>query len=100
MDNYKIQANQAREAFLTYDQEKLIQKFRLNFVDVVRDSLKIIFRADIKFIGERVQSLGSHANLPRAFLARYVQNFFAAACDVRADCQRQTRLADAGISRD
>ena len=29
MDNYKIQANQAREAFLTYDQEALIQKHRL-----------------------------------------------------------------------
>lgn len=29
MDNYKIQANQAREIFLTYDQEALIQKHRL-----------------------------------------------------------------------
>lgn len=30
-DNYKIQFQNAQKFFLTYDQEKLIQKFRLNF---------------------------------------------------------------------
>ena len=30
MDNYKIQADQARAAFLTYDHEKLIRKHRLD----------------------------------------------------------------------
>ena len=28
-DNYKIQAAQARERFLTYDQQALIRKFRM-----------------------------------------------------------------------
>ena len=74
------------------------EQLRLDVLDMRLDHLEVRFADDEQIVGESLQAVGAHADLPRALLARHIEDLLALPRDVGADAQRQARLADARVT--
>ena len=74
------------------------EQLRLDVLDMRLDRLEIRLADDEQIVSKRLQAVGAHADLPRALLARHVEDLLALPRDVGADAQRQARLADARVT--